>query len=291
MKLKPGLLPIIALVAVAVWAVFAVGTLTATLLSAKSIEDDVKAINVTYPEVAGDIRNIPLAFDTGRIADEISTTVAPVGPQFTTIVDGVKSIEGSVGAIDADVASIHSDVLEINSSVHSIDNTVTQIDGGMTIVGGHVADINKSVHKINDSFSGIVSDVNDIDDRIAIADAQTRKVIDGVLGIKRDLDKVRYELVPDINANADAIEHSPVLQLDVASVITFLVQNYGLQVPTALPAEVPAVAEELPLNASEQVPAPKLPADAPAEVPDPGAPVDVTPESGGGLFGSLGNLF
>ena len=49
--LRPGLLPVIMLVVVIAWALFAVLMLTGTLISAQQIEDRVTVINAVYPRV------------------------------------------------------------------------------------------------------------------------------------------------------------------------------------------------------------------------------------------------
>lgn len=266
-QLRPGLLPIIALVVVAVWALAAIGMLTGTLFAARSIDQDVVAINTTYPEVEQDLRSIPLAEETGRIAEEINQAVKPVGPQFTQIVDAVRSIDASVATIGGNVATINTSVHEINTSVHSINGTVGQIDAGLTAVGKDVAEINDSAHGIKSKFDQILGGAADIDDRLAKADHQVEKVIDGVVGIRGDLDKVLNVLVPDIIKNAAAIAGSPVLNLDAAKLPGPLLDSLlGLiaggpapvQAPVALDESLP-VAQPAPVEPQEALPVEGVP--------------------------------
>src|SRR5688572_909653 len=104
--LRPGLLPVIMLVVVIIWALFAVSMLTGTLLATHTIQERLVQINSTYPEINTDLIELPLADETGRIAEEIDRVVKPLGPQFTTVVDAVGAIDANVKAIAEGSGSI-----------------------------------------------------------------------------------------------------------------------------------------------------------------------------------------
>lgn len=298
-SLRPGLLPVIALVVVVVWALFAVGALTATLLAAQKIDNRVVAINEDYPQVAQDVQSIPLAFETGKIAGEINEAVKPIGPQFTQIVETVRSIDAGVTSVGGAVGSINSSVHEINGTVHSIGDTVVKIDSGLTAVGKDVDEINDSADAIKRNFDQILGEATSIDDRLKKADHQVEGVIEGAKGIRSDLDAA-IPVVGDILKNASAIAGSPVINLRVAEIpgaIVTAVVNYltsiGISLPTSLPAPAITVSEPVPAAApadlapapAEQAPAAEEPA---AEAPAVDAPAEVVPETDGGLFGPLG---
>jgi hypothetical protein len=215
--------------------------------------------------------------ETGRIADEITQAVQPVGPQFTQVVGTVGTIEASVKSIEGEATSINTSVLSINTSVHSINGSVHQIDSSVNSINDQVASINASAHEIDDSFGGILGHVVSIDHKAEAINNQAATVIDAANGIKENLGTVADPLVPDIVQNSAAIAGSPVI--DPAK----LVGNpllAGLQAPTLLdPSTAPLVVGppvELPAAAEAAAPL-----DA-GVVPDPAALLgpDVQPDTG-----------
>lgn len=300
-QLRPGLLPVIALVVVVVWALFAVLMLTGTLVAANTIQKRVVSINETYPEVAQDTGSIPLAFETGKIAGEINEAVKPIGPQFTQIVDAVKSIDASVTGIGESVASINTSVHEINGTVHTIGGVVGDIQTGLTAVNKNVQDINDTAHGIKRNFDQILGNATEIDDRLVKADHQVEHVIDGAKGIRGDLDAA-IPVVGDILKNAKAIADSPVINLRVAeipgallsAIVTYLTNN-GVVLPVSLPDTGVVVSQPAPAAAPLPAPAeaPAVQAPAPAEAPavQVPAPAEQAPAQDGGVLGSISSLF
>ncbi len=291
-------LPVIALVVVVAWALFAVLMLTGTLVAAQQIDNRVNAINTVYPQVGENLQALPLADETGRIADEISRVAQPVGPQFTAVVASVGTIEASVKSIEGSAANINTSVKSINTSVKTIGGTVDEIDSTLSSVNDKVGTINASAQGINDSFDGILGRVRSIDDGVAGINNRAGTVIDLAGGIKDNLGKVRDPVLPDIVQNSAAIAGSPIINPLDLSANPLLA---GLQVPPLLdPATAPLVlgpAEELPAAAAGPLDAGVLP-EAPALLgPDAGAGSNQEPprneqgdERDDGLLAPLGGL-
>ncbi len=286
-------LPVIALVVVVAWALFAVLMLTGTLVAAEQIGNRVNAINAEYPKIGENLQALPLADETGRIADEINRATQPVGPQFTQIVGAVGTIESSVKSVEGSVLNVNTSVKSINTSVHSINASVREIDSTLSSVNGEVGSINAAAHGINDSFDGILGEVHSIDDEVAGINNRAATVIDAAVGIKDNLGKVRDPLVPDIVKNSAAIAAAPILDPVALATNPLLA---GLQVPPLLdtnsgllvvgPLEPPAAAAGPPdAGVLPEAPA-LLGPDAEAET----SPRQPRNERDDGLLAPLGEL-
>jgi hypothetical protein len=210
-SLRPGLLPVIALVVVIAWALFAVLMLTGTLISTSQIQNRVNAINVIYPRVDQNLKSVPLALQTARISGEIEDAARPVGPQFTDIVKDVQGIQASVTSVQNLVGPINKAVLTINGSVKAINASVVPIGTSLASIDDKVKSINSSVHGINNSFDGILDHVHSIDDRVAGINHRAERIKDIGDDIKDDTGRLVSPLLPDILKNSFAISRSPVI--------------------------------------------------------------------------------
>jgi len=307
--LRPGLLPVIMLVIVIAWALFAVAMLTGTLVSTQKIGNRVLSINTTFPEVAQDVTAIPLALETGRVAAEIRRAAEPVGPQFTQIVDVVGSIDRNVNGVEGSVAGINANVRSINDRVNSIAGNVGSIDERLTAVGGNVQAIGAAAGGIGGNFNSIFAEAVSIDDEALGINVNALTVRDIARDIDDDLERI-IEIIPDINQNAASIANNPLVQLDIAGLISAILEGGGpdmtpLVSDLNLPPDVRAALGLL--DPAAATPAPELVADAPvlpeatplappALLPDSKAPLaEVVPETEelpqtplGGLTAPLG---
>lgn len=286
--LRPGLLPVIMLVVIVAWALFAVAMLTGTLIAAQKIETRVASINTDYPQISQNLESIPLAVETGRIADEINRVAAPIGPQFTQVVDAVGSINASVKMVNDNVASINGSVKMINGAVKTIGSSVGSIGSTLTAVQGQAGDINTSVRGIDASLGGTLVEVRSIDDEAAGINNRADSVINQALGIKRDLDRVDDTIVPDIIKNSAAIRDSPLLLRDTLGDLP-LAMLKGLTAPVVNELPVP-VSLLAPTDGPDGV----LPDSPPLIGEDSGIVADVVPEpareGGAVLLNPLGEL-
>jgi hypothetical protein len=293
-------LPVIALVVVIAWALFAVLMLTGTLVAAQQIDNRVRAINTEYPKIGENLQTLPLAFETGRIADEISKAAQPVGPQFTQIVATVGTIESSVKSIEGNALNINTSVHSINDSVHSINTNVREIDSSLNSINDSVASINASAHDIDDSLAATLGVARSIDDTLAVINGQAATVIDTAGGIKHNLGKVRDPLVPDIVKNSTAIAAAPILQLPTVPPGLLLP---GLEAPPLLdptaplvvgpPAELQAASAAGPLGPGLVPEGPALLGPDGGADPSQGSPLgerDREKKKQDGLLGPLGGL-
>ncbi len=286
--LRPGLLPVIMLVVIIAWALFAVAMLTGTLVAAQKIDTRVASINTDYPEISQNLESIPLAVETGRIADEINRVATPIGPQFTQVVDAVGSIDASVKMVNENAVSINASVKMINGAVQTIGNTVGSIDTTLTAVNEQAGAINSSVRGIDQSFDGILGEVRSIDDEVAGINNRADVVIGQALGISRDLDRVSNKILPDIVQNSRAIADSPLLLRDLEGLLK-LDALKELTAPVLDELPVPPVALPAPLGPQDGV----LPA-SPSLVGDKGIVPDAVPapvvEEGASLLEPVGGL-
>ena len=210
-SLRPGLLPVIALVVVIAWALFAVLMLTGTLISTSQIQNRVNAINVIYPRVDQNLKSVPLALQTAKISGQIADAAKPVSPQLADVVKDVNGIQTSVTSVLNLVGPINKSVRTINDSVKSINASVVPIGTSLTSIDGKVQSINGSVHGINDSFDGILDHVHSIDGRVAGINERAERVRGIAEDIKDDTGRLVSPLLPDILKNSFAISRSPVI--------------------------------------------------------------------------------
>ncbi len=288
-QMRPGLLPVIALVAIIAWALFAVVTLTGTLIAAQGIENRVVAINTVYPEVNKNLEGIQLAAETGRIADEINTAVKPIGPQFSQIVEAAGGIEANAKLIEENAAGINTSVKSINTRVRSIGVTVGEIDSGVSAINGQVGSINASAKGIGRSFNGILSNVLSIQTEAANINRNGDRVTEIARGIKENLGQVQNVLVPGIIQNSGAIAGSPLLDPLALGANPLMARLASVLAPPAvagLPVAGLPVAGPIPLQLPLQLPLGPGPAPQNTAV----APGSPAPERSGGLLGGLGNL-
>jgi hypothetical protein len=276
-SLRPGLLPVIMLVVIIAWALFAVLMLTGTLVSTAQISNRVTAINTIYPKIDQNLKSVPLALQTAKIAGEIGQAAKPVSPQLAQIVHDVAGIQTSVDSVLTEAGQINSSVKTIHNAVISITAVVVPIGSVLSSVDTKVQSINDSAHGINDSFGGIRDHVYDIRHRVARINDQANTVIDQARQIKDNTGELVRPLVPDILRNSYAISRSPLLlrhlgPLDLRRLNSVL----GLlQGPTPDPSLV-KMAKLLGLS----TPGPSSPAK-------PLAPLTSSGSSAGGLTGLL----
>ncbi|MGH3569468.1 MAG: hypothetical protein ACRDRH_26315 [Pseudonocardia sp.] len=261
------------LVVIIAWALFAVAMLTGTLVAAQKIETRVAVINDDFPTIGQNLESIPLAVETGRIADEINRVAAPIGPQFTQVVDAVGSINAAAKTVNDNVVSINGSVKMINDSVKTIAGNVSSIDTTLTAVNGQAGSINASVVGIGGSFDGILGEVRSIDVEVAGINNRADVVIGQALGISRDLDKVANDVLPDIVQNSRAIRDSPLLLNSLEELLGLPIFK-DLTTPVLEDLPVPPVALPAPLGPKDGVlpPGPLLAGDkgiVPEVVPAP----------------------
>lgn len=219
--LKPGTLPVVMLVVVVAWALFAVTMLTGTLLTAQQIDNRVGVINDEVGPIDEDLDSVVLAVETGRIAVEIEKSAKPLTGQFTQIVqigDGIEasavSINERTKAINTNAKSINSVVTSINSTVGEIGSNVGQIGASIGSVNSAVGEINSSVDGISGSFVGILGETRSIDPEAAGINIRAGVVTGIGREIKADTGAI-LPLVGDIDANAAAIAGSILLLRDL----------------------------------------------------------------------------
>ncbi len=136
------------LVVVIAWALAAVLMLTATLVSAKQIDDRVVVITRNVEPIDQDLENVRLLTETNRIADGILEAARPLPGQLDELISinpsidrnvlqildsaqqinqTAKAINGTAGAINSTVNSIHATATDINGTVDSILGNVRAI--------------------------------------------------------------------------------------------------------------------------------------------------------------------
>lgn len=263
-SLKRGTLPVVMLVVVVAWALFAVTMLTGTLVAAQQIDNRVGVINDQVNPIDEDLDAVVLAVETGRIAVEINKAAKPLGGQFAQIVQTGDGIEASAVSIAERAKQINGNAEAINSTVTTINSNVGEIGSSVSTIGSNIASINanaesinSSVDEIGGSFVGIVGETASIDDQVAGINGRADTVIGISRGIKENTGQI-IPLVVDINANAAAIAGSPLLLRNLLNV-------NQLAAAGALGAPVPA-APGTPLP--ELLPLPDVPEILPLPVPD-----------------------
>lgn len=287
--LRPGLLPVIMLVVIIAWALFAVAMLTGTLVAAQKIETRLAVINEDFPTISQNVKSIPLAVETGRIADEINRVAAPIGPQFTQVVDAVGMIDASAKTVNDNVISINGSAKMINAAVKTINGTVVMIDTSLTAVNDQVGSINGSVVGIGRSFDGILGEVRSIDDEVAGINNRADVVIGQALGISRDLDRIA-PVVRDIRQNSQAIADSPLLLRDLEGLLKLdILKDLTAPVLEELPVS-PVAALPAPLDSKDGVLPQATPLVGNKEIVPDVVPAPPVIESGAGLLQPVGKL-
>jgi uncharacterized protein YoxC len=247
-SLKPGQLPVIALIVVLVWVVFAVAMLTGTLLSARNIDNQVVEINKVYPQVHKNLGAVPLAFETARVAGEIDKAAKPVGPAFTKVVEDVNGIQASVESILAAGGEINASVKSINAGVHSIDSVVVPIGQVLGEVKDDVDCINDSVHGIDHKFDKILDTSRDIRDQVKGINHRADIIIDTVKDIKDNTNLLVDKILPGILKNSTAIANSPVIHPLAPGSLAQIVQRLNPTRVLAVPSVpvLPSAKDALP---------------------------------------------
>jgi uncharacterized phage infection (PIP) family protein YhgE len=210
-SLRPGLLPVIMLVVIVAWALFAVLALSGTMISTQRIQDRLRVINTVYPEINQNLKSVPLALETGRIAAQIKQAAVPLSPQLTEVVKDVGAIQTSVQSVLDRAGQINASAKTINTAVKSINAVVVPIGTTLASVDDKARSINNSVHGINDSFHHVRDDVYDIRDRVARINRQADTVIDQAHQIKDNTRRLVSPLLPGILQNSYAISRSPIV--------------------------------------------------------------------------------
>jgi hypothetical protein len=210
-SLRPGLLPVIMLVFIVAWALFAVLMLSGTMISTQRIEDRLRVINTVYPQINQNLKSVPLALETGRIAGQIKQAATPLSPQLTEVVKDVGGIQTSVQSVLDRAGQINASAKTINTAVKSINAVVVPIGSTLASVDDKARSINNSVHGINDSFHHVLDHVHDIRDRIVRINHQADDVIDQAHKIKSDTRQLVSPLLPGILQNSYAISRSPIV--------------------------------------------------------------------------------
>lgn len=273
-SLRPGLLPVIALVVVIAWALFAVLMLTGTLISTSQIQNRVNAINVIYPRVNQNLKSVPLALETARISGQIADAAKPVSPQLADVVKDVQGIQTSVTSVLNLVGPINKAVLTINDSVKSINASVVPIGTALTSIDGKVQSINSSVHGINNSFDGILDHVHSINGRVEGINDRAERIRGIADDIKDDTGRLVSPLLPDILKNSFAISRSPVINpLDLSRLdLRRLDGIVGLLRNPARAAGLVTMAQKigLPIPAPDAVKSPLLKSPLASKAPDAG---------------------
>ena len=247
--LKRGL-PFLAVVVVAAWAVFAVVSLSGTLISTHQIIDSVAEINTVYPRVDKNLKSVPLALETARVSGEIDKATKPVGPAFTQIVDAVNGIQASAAGILQAGGEINTSAKSINAGVKSINAVAVPIGASLASVDDRVRSIRDSAHGIKDKFDDILDNSHSINDRVRGINNRAETIHDVGKGIRSDLDLATDTVLPHLLTNAIAIKNSPVLQIPT---VQGLLDALGL---TAFPTALPNLA--LPLSGTHGLPSPAL---------------------------------
>jgi uncharacterized protein YoxC len=210
-SLRPGLLPIVFLVVVLAFAVWAIVMLTITLIAAGDIAHQVGVINRVYPPIIQNTQAVGLARTTAKLAGEIDEAARPLGPAFTHTVAAADGIAASANSIGQRAKQINDKVRSIHATVQSIGGTVTGIGATLGAVNDKAQSIRDAAGGIRHSFDRILDHVISIDPEVKGINVRVRRVRDAAEGIRDDLDRVRHRLVPDIRRNAAAIAESPLL--------------------------------------------------------------------------------
>jgi uncharacterized protein YoxC len=230
-SLRPGLLPIVFLIVVLAFAVWAIVMLTITLIAAGNIDHQVGVINRVYPPIIQNTQAVGLARTTARVAGEINEAARPLGPAFTHTVAAADGIAASAN-------SIQKRAKEINDKVHSIHSTVQSIGGAVNGIGATLSSVNDKAQSIRDAATGIQHSFHRILDHVIAIDDEAKginvrvlRVRDAAERIRDDLDRVRHPLVPDIRQNARAIARSPILNPGQAATNPLMTLMRALQEP------------------------------------------------------------
>ncbi|MBA2324259.1 MAG: hypothetical protein H0V92_09700 [Pseudonocardiales bacterium] len=227
--LRSAALPVIALVLVVAWALFAVVALTGTLVSAQGIETSVAEINTVYPKVDKNLKSVALTAETARIAGEIDKATKPVGPAFTKIVEDVNSIQASADGVLQKSGDINANVKSIGASVTTINATVIPLGPLFATVNSDVSSIRDSAHGIDNTFNVQEDVARSIDDRVRGINVRADDVRDQAKVIEDNLDVVRHKEVPGILQNAKSIAGAELLNLPGVTTVADLVRFLGLR--------------------------------------------------------------
>lgn len=199
------------LIVVIVWALAAVLMLTGTLISARTIDRDVKIITPETGNIGHNTHLIELAKTTAIVSGKILKAAEPLSGQASQILAAAKTIDGTVNeilntahTINTTVAAINGTVASINGNAASIDSHIRSIGSAVSGIHGHVLNINSDVHSINSSageinsrLKGVLADtgvilsrVGDIRKRVVRINGQAQTGIDAATAILGDFDGI-----------------------------------------------------------------------------------------------------
>lgn len=278
MRMKPGRVPLIALGVIAVWAVAAVIMLTASLLSALSIEDTLVGIRKDVGEINIETDAVKLLDRTGELVVEIRGVATPLSPILGQVDEKVAHIDSTVTTILSSAESINTSAHTINDSAKAIGASVGSITANLVAIKPLVFEIGDSVNDIDRKFTTISGLAWVIDDGLVQANGTVDRVINRLRGIYDDLEAIK-PIVDDINRNAEAIRNSFLVNLGLPDEVNKLLEgllggpldalNDAITpAPVSDPAQGPLLPLETPLEAPAVPPVlPGVGADQPLEVP------------------------
>lgn len=187
------------LVIVIAWALAAVLMLTATLVSAQSIDRHVAVITTEVSEIDDDTTSVALAADTAQIAQGIDRAARPLSGQLDQVIDAAGNIDGTVNSILATAGEINTTVKSIGATAGSINSTVDSIHGNVGAILGVVGSIHSGVEGIN---------------------ARAERALGIIRAVQADLANVRNQVRVGTNDDAGIRGHAE--SIDCGSAIVLL---------------------------------------------------------------------
>lgn len=227
------------------FALVAVIMLSSTVLSAININNNVaKTITPAVKNINSNLNAVPLLDQTNTIAGQILQAATPLSAQAGQIVSATDSINAKTTSIHAAAVSINGSVRSIDGHVGSINNQLGTIDTTVDAINGKVGTINVAVNSISSDVGAInasVQPINNTVNNIGATFASLNPVVTdikgatdqsssltvngtGIYGINNRADKIIAlvkpiqadtatirSVVPQIDANAAAINNAPIL--------------------------------------------------------------------------------
>ncbi|MDQ3974256.1 MAG: hypothetical protein M3276_07965 [Actinomycetota bacterium] len=202
------------LVLIIAWALAAVLMLTATLVSAQRIDEDVAVITGEVIEIDDELDMVRRLESINASADGILVAARPLSGQLN-------EVNQSAGSIDRNVVAILDTARQINGTAKEINGTAKTINGTVTSINGTATSINATVRSIHGNVGAILGTARSINDGVAAINRRVDVVIAAVTGIKGDTGNILAQVGPghdfagggaSIHGHANSIDCSPVVR-------------------------------------------------------------------------------
>ncbi|MFP5328020.1 MAG: hypothetical protein ACLGHT_11135 [Acidimicrobiia bacterium] len=141
------------------FALFAVISLTRTVISVQQIDDRVKVIVGEVGPIDEDLTSVPKLDETDRLAAEILESAKPLSAQADEIIVAAQSIDGTVSNIQSKAGSINGSVKSIDASFAGLQPVVRSINDGVAAINGRVDRIIATVAAIRADLRNVLSHV------------------------------------------------------------------------------------------------------------------------------------